>query len=58
MGLPDRLTDAGLQQEGFVLVSPGRAKHERSNSYRNKCDRCGLWAKEIRNASCKSCRVQ
>ena len=58
MGLSDRLTGEALQQEGFALISPGTAKHGRYRSYRHRCDRCGLWFKELRNECCRRCHVR
>lgn len=47
MALPDRLTTKQLGKHGFKLISENQAKHERYNSYRNRCDGCGEWVKHL-----------
>lgn len=56
MALPDKLTDKILKELDFRVISSGKAKHIKYNSFRWKCNSCGLWFKQLMNERCSGCR--
>jgi hypothetical protein len=47
MTLLDGLTGDELAQYGFSEISDREANHQRFQSYRQKCEKCGLWFKQL-----------
>ena len=58
--IEDRIEEEELEQYGFVKIKDNLAKHRRYNSYRHKCEGCGIWAKDVQGAQhmlCRKCRA-
>lgn len=60
MALPDRIKEQDLDTFGFKIVSENLAKHNRYNSYRHKCSKCGIWVKQAYREKklCKKCWIR
>lgn len=55
MAIRDRIKTEELEEMGFKIIAENKAKHERYNSYRHKCPRCGDWVKQTLNYLCLRC---
>jgi len=59
MALADELTDDELTQHGFTKTSDRQAKHNHFSAFRNRCEGCGLWLKQLESREgkmlCRKC---